>query len=142
MRGSVATGNFYMELKQWDKAIADYSKAIELDPKNAWALSNRANIYSQLKQWDKAIADYTKAIELDPKNAWAVFNRANIYQPTEAMGQGHRRLLQSHRTGTEECVGSRQSGRIFTASLKQWDKAIDDYTKAIELDPKNSWALK
>ena len=58
------------------QGLADCTKAIELDPKNAWALSNRANIYSQLKQWDKAIGDHARILELDPKNADANNNLA------------------------------------------------------------------
>src|SRR5262249_8406068 len=40
-----------------DEAIADYSKAIELDSKLAWAWCNRADAYRELHQYDKAIAD-------------------------------------------------------------------------------------
>ena len=58
----------YGSLKQWDKAIADCTKAIELEPKNAGVWWQRAVSYELLKQWDKALADFTKAIELDPKN--------------------------------------------------------------------------
>ena len=54
-------------LHQNDKTIADYTKAIELNPKLAMAYINRGNAYGRLKQFDKAIADLTKAIELDPK---------------------------------------------------------------------------
>ncbi len=69
----------YGELKQWDKAVADYSKAVELEPKNAWRLGQRGDAYGYLKQWDKAVADYSKVIELEPKNVWRLGNRAEIY---------------------------------------------------------------
>ena len=62
-------GPRYLNLKQWDKALADFTKAIELDPKDAAAWDYRGVVYYELKQWDKAIADYTKTIELDPKNS-------------------------------------------------------------------------
>jgi serine/threonine protein kinase/cytochrome c-type biogenesis protein CcmH/NrfG len=54
-----------------DGAIAEYRKAIELDPKNAWAHNViGAALYHQGKL-DEAIAEYRKAIELDPKLALA-----------------------------------------------------------------------
>ena len=58
---------FTSKLGQDDKAVADYSKAIELDPSNVYAWHNRGMIHATLGQVDEAVADYTKAIELDPK---------------------------------------------------------------------------
>ena len=43
------------KLKQNDKTIADYTRAIELDPKSAEAYNNRGAAYGKLKQNDEAI---------------------------------------------------------------------------------------
>jgi len=48
-------------------AIADYSKAIELDPKFAPAYNARGITYAKKGDPDRAIADFDNAIELDPK---------------------------------------------------------------------------
>ena len=47
-------------------AIADYTKAIEINPKKDSAYFNRGNAKTALKDYFGAISDYTKAIELDP----------------------------------------------------------------------------
>jgi tetratricopeptide (TPR) repeat protein len=60
----------HRDLQQYERAIADFFKAIELDPKNAWAWNNRGFAYAGLKKWDQASGDFSKAIELDPKYAW------------------------------------------------------------------------
>ena len=52
-------------------AIADYNRAIELDPKYAAAYSNRGNAKQAKGDLDGAIADCSRAIELDPKDAMA-----------------------------------------------------------------------
>ncbi len=62
-----------------DRAIADFTKAIELDPKYADAYSRRGAAYSNKKDDDRAIADFTKVIELDPKFYFAYINRGGIY---------------------------------------------------------------
>ena len=64
------------DVKDYYGAIADYTKAIELDPNNANAYYNRGLSKLNLKNYYGAIADNTKAIELDPNNADAYFNRA------------------------------------------------------------------
>jgi len=52
--------------KEYDKAIADYTKAIQIDPKFASAYSNRGSAYGMKGEYDKAIADFNKAMELNP----------------------------------------------------------------------------
>ena len=54
----------YRYSNQHDKALKDYSKVIELDPKDARLYSSRGGLYKDMKQLEKSIADYTKAIEL------------------------------------------------------------------------------
>ena len=46
------------EERDYNKAIKDYSKAIALDPKYAWAYSRRGHDYSKKGDFDRAIADY------------------------------------------------------------------------------------
>ena len=47
-------------------AIADYTKAIELDPEDALAYYNRAISKENLEDYSGAITDYTQAIKLHP----------------------------------------------------------------------------
>lgn len=63
----------------YDRAIADYTKAIEIDPKYVWAYYNRSLAWYKKGNYDKAIADNTKVIEIDPKHDTAWYNRACIY---------------------------------------------------------------
>ena len=55
----------------FDGAIADYNRAIELDPRYAAAYSNRGNAKQANGDLDGAIADCSRAIELDPKDPMA-----------------------------------------------------------------------
>ena len=59
----------------WDGAIAEFSKAIELAPTDTRAYNTRGMAKKNKGDLDGAIADFSKAIELDPKDAWAYFNR-------------------------------------------------------------------
>ena len=62
-----------------DKAIADYTAAIRLNPKEADAFYDRGIARENKGDWEKAIADYTKAIQLDPKFGDAHGNRGDAY---------------------------------------------------------------
>jgi Flp pilus assembly protein TadD len=72
--------------QQYDLAISDYSKAIDLNPRAEYAYLNRGNLYYGKKQYDLAIADYNKVIELnqDPYEAYlglgAIYIRKDNYE--------------------------------------------------------------
>jgi tetratricopeptide (TPR) repeat protein len=54
--------------------MADYNKAIEINPQYAELYNNRGIVYYDLKEYDKAIKDYNKALEIDPQYAMAYFS--------------------------------------------------------------------
>ncbi len=72
-------GVVYAAKKDYDTAIRDYNKAIELDPNYAAAFCNRGIAYYNKKNYDTAIRDYDKAIEIDPNFAEAFYNRGLAY---------------------------------------------------------------
>jgi Flp pilus assembly protein TadD len=60
---------------QYDRAIAYFNKALDINPRDAETYYNRGVAHDELGQYDKAIADYTKAIEINPNLAEAYNNR-------------------------------------------------------------------
>jgi tetratricopeptide (TPR) repeat protein len=72
-------GNTYRHLKEFKKAVSDYTKTIEIKPDYASAYTNRANSYYDLEEYEKAISDYSKVIEIKPNNPLTYYNRANAY---------------------------------------------------------------
>ena len=67
------------EKGQYDQAISDFTKAIEIDPGYAKARNNRGIAYLGKGQYDQAASDFTKAIEIDPRYAGAYYNRGRVY---------------------------------------------------------------
>ena len=68
------------ELGEYERAIKDYDKAIELNPKKSNYYYNRALAYSKQNDYDKAIRDLNQSIRLDPKFAAAYNNRGVAYE--------------------------------------------------------------
>src|SRR5262252_7929501 len=57
-------GLAYRSKGDFDRAIADYSEAIRLDPKHAAAHYNRGKLYQDKGDLDRATADYKEAMRL------------------------------------------------------------------------------
>lgn len=72
--------NASIDKGDYDSAIADYNKAIELKSAEPSAYLNRGMAHFNKKNYDLAIADYDKVIELNPKDVLAYLNRADSYE--------------------------------------------------------------
>src|SRR4029453_9697806 len=121
-------------------AIADFSRAIELDPKSVSPVYNRGITRLQKGDYERAITDLSRAIELSPNTAdyyndrglaklrkqdndgaLADFTRAIELDPKSALAYRNRAVARNIK--------------------KDADGALADYNRAIELDPKNASAF-
>lgn len=70
-----ALGTVYQKLGRIDEAIAEYTAALEGDPKNPVALGNRGEL--RLKAGDRqGFSDLARAVEADPNGETAAGRRA------------------------------------------------------------------
>jgi len=70
----------FMTKGDFDSAVADLNKAIELSPSDASDFTSRGLAYYNKKSYDLAIADYSKAIELKPSESMTYVNRGFAYE--------------------------------------------------------------
>ena len=139
-----------------NKAIEYYTKAIELNPKLAFAYYNRGNAYHVLHEYREAIDDFTKAIQLNSKYILVYFFRSFIYDKLGEYQKAIDDLTKAIklRSGikTEVAielgeVASRikpallyyRRGQIYE-KLNEHKKAKNDFETAKKLDPK--WVKK
>ncbi len=79
-------GAVYWEKGQYDRAISDFTKAIEIDTRYAKAYNNRGIVYRLQGQYDRAISDFTRAIEINRLDAEAFNNLAWLLATAKAPG--------------------------------------------------------
>jgi len=75
----LAQGDYDYEQGNCDKAIADYARAIELNPSFAEAYNNRAYVHMVKKDYALALPDLDRAIQLRADYVNALMNRGDIY---------------------------------------------------------------
>jgi len=63
----------------YEDAILDFNKALELDPKAYRVAYYRGVVRSVLKQFSGAIDDYTMSLEINPYQAFCLFRRGQSY---------------------------------------------------------------
>ena len=123
----------YSNLKQFDKSKIDIDAAIRLDP-TAYNYAARGDMALDEQKFDAALADANKAVELDPKLSYAYFVRGAAYGKL-----GKKELCEKDLTQAialeKEPYEAQSALAYFTMQLGDLNKAVDAYTKAIELQP-------
>jgi tetratricopeptide (TPR) repeat protein len=137
-RGYFRRGEVYVQLKQNDKAIADYTRSIDLDPQYYQCLVNRANLLNYKGgDLNTAIADYTQALQL--KNKRKDYTRLYPLRAIAYERKGdYQKAIDDYtyvlnlNPDDEDAYAQRAQDYV---QLKQYNKAIADYSRAIELVP-------
>ncbi len=105
--------------KDYKNAIAEFDKAIELNPEHVRAYYKRGRVKSNLDDYTGAIDDYTYVIKLNPEHVRSYSSR----------GAAKFRLGES-----------KSDGRDAKKARHLYQEAIDDWTQAIKIDPDNARA--
>ena len=120
--------------EDYDKAIADYTTAIALNPQDADAYKNRGVAYCWRRDYDKAIADYTTAIALNPQDADAYKNRGVAYRGQKDYDKAiadHTTAIALNPQGADAYIN-----RGLTYVLQEeYERAIEDVDEAIAIAP-------
>ena len=117
------------------KAVAAYTKAIQLDPALKPAYEMRAESYHQLKEYLKALLDYDKVLELDNDNVTAYADRGltelelgRYPAATADLGEAIRRKGDD----SDSLVNSYEYRGDAYSKMGMYRDAIDNYSQAIK----------
>ncbi|MEO0536487.1 MAG: tetratricopeptide repeat protein, partial [Cyanobacteria bacterium P01_A01_bin.123] len=126
-------GNAKRDSENYQGAIDDYTKAIELNPDYADAYNNRGIAKRALGDNQDAIDDYTKAIELNPNYADAYTNRGNAKGALEEYQGAIADHTKAIELNSDYALAYNNRG-IAKRALGDNQGAIDDYNEAIQID--------
>ena len=128
----VSRGLAFNQKKDWDKALADLSKTVELDPKDANAFIDRGVVYEHRGDGELAIKDYTKAIALNPKGPDAHFDRGNLYYDGDDFDNSLKDYQMAIKLNPKHAAAILGRGLTYE-QLGKPDKAETDFKKAIAI---------
>lgn len=126
-----ARGRIFYSAKNYDKAISDFTRVIELDRGSDNTYWYRGYSYVELERLEEGFQDYSKSLEL--KENPAVFNNRGViyadWKKYEKAVEDYDRAIEL-RPDYSLCYSNRAVAYYF---LKQYDKVLEDCAKAIEL---------
>jgi len=127
-------GNIWNKKKDYDKAIIDYNKAIEINPKNAELYLWRGNTWYDKKDYDEAIADYSKAIEINPNYTLAFYNKSAAWAAKKEYNKAIAAYTKTIEVNPNYPYAYVSRGNIKRVFNGDYDGAIADYSDAIKIN--------
>ena len=138
-RSYIDSGIVAYDKGDYDKAIADFSEAIRLDPKFTYAYDWRGFAYFDIHNYDKAIADFTEAIRLDPKNKTAYNNRTVAYNDKGDYDRAIADATQAIQLDPNFKEAYMNRALAYNGK-SDYTRARADVNKALQLDPNHQGA--
>ncbi len=129
----------YRLTNQYQLALEDLNRAIELDAGTHSFFFNRAQVFKKIKQTAKAIADYTSALALitntDRSYADYLYDRAKLYRQT---GTPAKALADLNTVIAQDAKNSKSRGLRILILIEQKNsmQAVKELKKLKNSDPK------
>jgi tetratricopeptide (TPR) repeat protein len=117
-----------------DKALADYNRAIELDPKYVDARYARGWTLRETGAPAKAIEDFSRALERKPDHVLALLERGRCNYQLGRSGQAADDLTKALELNPQFAAAAYYRG-LAHQSAGEYAKAIEDFARTIRLAP-------
>ena len=127
-------GGVYYYTKDYDKALKDFSRAVQLKSDYSDAYYNRGLVYNNLGKYDEAIQDYSASIKYRKQFAPVYYYRGNAYYNRGKYDSAIADFNLAIQLKYTDPNGYYNRGLIYYNQGKHED-AIKDFTSAIQLNP-------
>lgn len=118
------------------QVIADFTKALELDPDNVRAYFGRGTAYEDLNDFQNAIEDFTLAIHVDPDDAQNYRERGRAYTGLENFSAALDDYRKALELNPDDVDTHRELGYLHIA-IGDYDQAFEDFSTALSYTPEN-----
>src|SRR5262245_12114272 len=126
---------FYWGHRQYENALAEFNRTLDLQPNNADARAFCAWVYRRRGEWERSLADSQRAEELDPRDASIPTNIGVTYNVLRLWKDAERAELRAlaidpHNTQAAMfLVGTRLT---TTGDVDSARRALDDFPEVIK----------
>ena len=119
-----------------DRALADATEAIRLDPDDVGRYGTRASIFHEKGEFDRALADYNEAIRRKPDDANGYLHRGGYLAERGMFEEAKADFAEAIRRAPDS-GGPWGYRALMWRDLGEYDQALADYEEAIKRFPKN-----
>jgi len=117
---------YYFGYRQYEQALAEFARALQLQPNNTQALEYSGYVHRRLGQWQTCVVELKKALEVDPRNADVAGNLGQTYTLMREWNEAERACRNALSFDPHDVIGMR-------ALLLTTINSTGDATKALQI---------
>ena len=126
---------FYFAHRQYEMALAEFHRALELQPNNALARLYCARVYRRRGEWERSLADFRQAQELNPRDAVICADIGSTYQALRQWKDAERaglRALAIDPQGAWAPVSLLETRLSATGDIESAQRALNSFPEGIK----------
>jgi tetratricopeptide (TPR) repeat protein len=127
---------FYLGHRQYENALTEFNRALELQPNNALARQYCAYVYRRRGQWERALADLEQAQQLDPRDSTILAETGSTYLTLRMWKDAERaelRALAIDPRYTLAAIALAQTRFLATGDVDSVRRVLDDFPEATKI---------
>ncbi|MBI5209137.1 MAG: tetratricopeptide repeat protein [Elusimicrobia bacterium] len=129
-------GDAYHNAGQYERAVMEYTKALELDGTVAEAFASRASALVAQDQMDAASQDMRAALELEPKDPMLLTQLAMLQTSKRDFKAALDAINKAIKSAPDLAEAHLRAGNIHYFQ-RSYAKALESFGKAVKLEPSN-----
>jgi len=126
-------GVCYHNKKELDRAIADYTEAIKLNPRNVTLYRYRGYAYDSKKDTVRALRDFDRAVELAPKDVESLYGRGLIHLAQKAYDEVIADATRALRIDPKHFQSLVIRGHAYRR-VKAYERALRNFEAALKIN--------
>ena len=127
-------GILQSERSKLESALADYDRALEINPQDSDIYNNRGNIYYTRGELKLALADYNKALEFDSQNSLAYKNRSGLHRYKGEFELAFADLNRALKINPRYAEAYNNRGLLYSEQ-GEFELAFADLNRALKINP-------
>ena len=135
IRVLTSIGNCHRKLKTYDKGVYYFERALEMDPKNFYALFGLADCYRGMNQQYRSVEYWNKILEIDPRNKVILTRAGDAYRNTGDYATATEYYQKA--LNIEFDLYAVLGLALISKGQGKFEEAISSLTRLIQADPKN-----
>jgi tetratricopeptide (TPR) repeat protein len=138
---AVVDGETQFRLGNYEKALAYFAQALDLDQNNGDALFARGRSFISLGRFEEAVVDYDTLLASETDNSTAFFNRGLAHESLDNFTAAIADFTSTIALDPDNLDAYARRARGY-AKLMDYEAAVADYTAILDVDAFNTPALR
>ena len=127
----------YASRSDFEKAVRDYTRAIQINKGQADIYYNRGLLYVKMKKYDLAVKDFDEVIKLNPRDADVYCNRGGVNNQLGKIDLSIKDYTEALKIRPNDADALYSRGVVYM-SMGNKTKAMEDFKKAAKMGHKKA----